>query len=206
MSLPSTVTYGKVVGQFVAFVADTDDSDDLPDSMPLSGSITFTPTAPHVKINEANPNPITVLGTPITGTLDREGYLCSGKIDPATDKLRRGVYLVATDNPDLNPYNWNWAVSYNLRLGPNAVSFPAHEIMVTGSSEVDLTLSSPIPTYGGIAVTKGDMGPQGPQGPTGPQGPQGPQGGPTNIVVVNSFEDAPEGLPEGTIVFSRTGG
>lgn len=78
---------------------------------------------------------------------------------------------------------------------------------------------------------RGERGPEGPQGPPGergPEGPRGPQGdvgipglpgergpmgpegpvgpsGSANIIVVNAFEDAPDGLPEGTLVFSKTG-
>lgn len=31
-------------------------------------------------------------------------------------------------------------------------------------------------------------------------------GGSANIIVVNAFADAPDGLPPGTLIFSTTGG
>lgn len=44
-----------------------------------------------------------------------------------------------------------------------------------------------------------------PSGPRGERGPEGPAGA-ANVVVVPSFENAPAGLPPGTIIFSTTGG
>lgn len=159
-SLPSNVRYGTVVGQFVASVADTPiDEDTLPDSSPMGGTITFTPSVPYVK-NTSNPaNPITIVKTAITAVLDEEGFLCTPTIDPLTNKYKRGITLVATDDPSLNPTGWVWNVDYKLTNGGKLVAGPAkHGISVAMDSITDLTVESPVASSPGDAIVRGPAG------------------------------------------------
>lgn len=197
--LPSNITYGKVVGKFIAAVGDsTNDADYNPDAVALGGTITFTPSAQYIKNNDLG-IPTTILKTSITGFLDSEGYLCLEQIDPDTGKNRRGIELVANDSDGMNPVGWNWNVTYNLTLNGFQVAGPKpHAIDVPSGGVVDLTEASPVPSNSGVPIVrgekgeKGDPGPQGPPGPAGsggsggepvpgPQGPAGPIGpaGPT---------------------------
>lgn len=94
-------------------------------------------------------------------------------------------------------------------------------VWLTGTPE-EPVLNFDLPA--GPAGPQGSVGPEGPRGergetgergpvgadstvpgPVGPRGPEGPAGS-ANVVVVNSFDNAPAGLPPGTLVFSTTGG
>lgn len=160
MALPVNVRYGTVVGQFIASVGDTEsDIDALPDSKPMGGSIVFTPSVPYVK-NVSNPdNPITIVKTSITAILDEEGYICTPTIDPVTLKYIRGIKLVATDDPNLNPVNWTWNVDYRLTDSGKQVAGPArHPISVAMDATVDLTLAAPVASSPGNAIVRGPSG------------------------------------------------
>lgn len=155
--LPNNVTYGKVVGQFIASVADTADANDLPDSVPMGGAITFTPSASIIRSTVLNPNPVTIIKTPIVAVLDADGYLCTPTTVDGVTRLVRGVVLVATDNPNLNPVGWTWSVSYRLTLGGRQVTSPStHPINVPENSTQDLTLVGPVSASGGTSITRGE--------------------------------------------------
>lgn len=169
LSLPDDLTYGTVVGQFIASVNDSpNDADFSPDLAALAGTITFTPSAQYLKYVQGGRS-ITILKTPITGVLDSEGFLCTDQIDPATGTLRRGVSLVANDNLALNPVGWNWTVSYNLRWqGASVVAPRSHAIDVGTGKIADLTEESPVTPSAGTPIVRGIPGPEGPRGPAGP--------------------------------------
>lgn len=182
-NLPSNISYGTVVGQFIASVGDSDDTGFDPDAVPMSGTITFTPTVSDMKNLGAQPNPVTIIKTAITGILDDEGYLCTDQIDPNTNRPKRGVTLVANDDEDLNPVDWVWKVTYRLRHGKFDVAGPKpHPINVPTNEVVDLTVVAPVSESAGAYIIRGPEGPPGPPGPAGSgggepvPGPQGPAG------------------------------
>lgn len=157
--LPSNITFGTIVGQFIASMSDSIDEDFNPDAVPMGGTITFTPSAATVKNVAATPNPITIIKTPIVGVLDDQGYLCTNQYDPDTYKLRRGVILVATDNPNLNPKDWTWIVSYKLTLDGQAIASPAaHPLLIPSGSIQDLAEVAPISSSNGTPVIRGERG------------------------------------------------
>ena len=41
MGLPANISYGTVVGQYIASLADSSDVDKLPEGVPMTGTITF---------------------------------------------------------------------------------------------------------------------------------------------------------------------
>lgn len=157
-SLPSNVTYGTVVGQFIASVADTAvDPDTNPESIAMGGEIVFTPSVPYVKNTAAGKEPVTIIKTAIRGILDNEGYLCTPST--SSSSYPRGVSLVATDDPNINPKGWTWQVTYRLTVNGKSISSPAsHPIKVEGGSQIDLTTASPIPTSKGSAIVRGPAG------------------------------------------------
>ena len=193
--LPSNISYGTIVGQYIASVADSNDIDDKPDAVPLGGTITFIPTATSVKNATASPNPVTIVKTPVEGILDDEGYLCSKQLDPETGKPRRGLVLIANDDPDLNPTGWNYTVVYNLTLNGKAVSSPSkHNIDVKTDVIGDLTLLAPVSAANGVPIIQGPRGERGPQGIPGPEGPRGPKGE-DSIVPGPKGDPGPDGEP-----------
>lgn len=155
MALPSNISYGTVTGQFLAAVADGPDDDKLPEGIPMSGTVTFTPSTPYVYNFGASPNPVTIIKTSIVCQLDSEGYLCS-PYKSVTSPLSRGVTLVATDDPDITPSGWTWTAIYNL-TDPNGmrVNMPNHSFLVPGNQTVDLTTAAPLISSGGTIITRG---------------------------------------------------
>ncbi|MFF0608498.1 hypothetical protein ACFYUD_07515 [Nocardia tengchongensis] len=157
--------YGKVVGRFLANIADGPDIDDLPEFPPLTGVVTFTADAPKVLVAAAQPAPATYVQLPdhYVCELDEFGYL--------TWRGKRGIRLVAP-NADTNPSQWTWRVSFALQFEGETValepfSFTVPEYVAgpdpanpdTGATGlVDLTLVSPVPASSGNAVVRGERG------------------------------------------------
>jgi hypothetical protein len=140
------LVYGTVVGRFLAAIVDAPtDNDDDPDGVPLSGTVTFTPTVTVFTVPKATPAPATVLPMPITAALDAEGYLgVNGK---------RGVNLIATNDPATLPTGFTYAVAFNgLRYNGQPVTYQPFNIEVPSGSVIDLGLVAPVPADGGTAV------------------------------------------------------
>lgn len=183
-ALPSTITYGKVVGRFILAVGDTStDPDVLPDAVAASGVVSFTPALVIGRETSAVP-PTTVIRKVIDCTLNADGDL----IDPVG---QLGVWLTTG----------SYRVAYSL----SGATVPSHVIEVldthTDAAPLDLTVAMPpggnvltpseytelsarIDTLAaaGVVGPAGPAGPagadglQGPAGPTGPMGPAGPTG------------------------------
>lgn len=156
MALPTNISYGTVVGQFLASIADGPDADKRPEGVPMSGTVTFMPSPGYVIDYSATPNPVTILKTPIICRLDDEGYVCAPYAS-AESPLSRGVVLVATDDPDLQPVGWNWTVMYNL-IDPygQQVAMPSQSINVPADTVVDLAYAMNVAASNGTIITKGD--------------------------------------------------
>ena len=158
MALPTNISYGTVVGQFLAALQDGSDPDKLPEGVPMKGTITFVASPVYVLDYSANPNPVTILKTPITCSLDSEGYLC-GPYSASDSPLSRGVPLIATDDPDILPVGWTWSVIFNL-TDPygNRANLPAQNILVPAGQTTDLTTAMNIASANGSVITKGIPG------------------------------------------------
>lgn len=157
--------YGKVVGRFLANIADGPDTGDLPEFMPLSGTLTFTADAPKILVGTAQPAPATYVQLPehYECQLDEFGYL--------TWRGKRGVRLVAPGDAT-NPKDWTWRVSFDLNYDGRPIPMEPYSFVVTeyvagsnpdnpdeGSSGlVDLTLAAPVPASPGNAVVRGERG------------------------------------------------
>lgn len=155
--LPSNVSYGTVVGRFLLAYSDGVDSDQFPDGVPAKGTVLFTPSAPYVKDPTAvvgtTLTPVTILPATIECQLDSDGYLLGS--DGA-----RGVRLVATDDPDLNPTDWTWRVDYRLtdQDGTLTRGIPTHHIELPTNTTVDLTIAAPVPAGNGTYYIVGPRG------------------------------------------------
>ncbi|WP_295787529.1 GDSL-type esterase/lipase family protein [uncultured Microbacterium sp.] len=150
------LTYGRVVGRFVAGVADSDDAGVVPDVVPLAGSVTFTLSAASLRVVSASPVPTTVYPQPVTATLDADGYL--------TQNGTRGVSLLATDDPSTNPTDLQYTVTLSLWTPDgNGVNAPSWRFALPGGTEVDLTQVAPIETpAANTIILKGERGDPGP--------------------------------------------
>jgi lysophospholipase L1-like esterase len=129
-------TFGKVVAQFATFVVDAGDADETPDFSPLKGRVTFTPNTDRIIDN--GPLDAVVMGSsPIVAILDDQGYLST----PAagTQSIRRGIWLPATDNPQMNPTRFQYNVSYELySFDDRPISIPSHIIDMPGNTTLNL--------------------------------------------------------------------
>jgi hypothetical protein len=142
MSLPANVNYGTVTGTFITAVADGPDDDSLPDAVPCTGKVLFTPTASKLLNVTATP-PVTIFPKSIAAVLDVNGAF--------------SVVLVATDDPDLNPVGWQYVVSFAL----SGITVPAFNIDVLMNTTIDLASASPVPAAGGTPIVRGPGMPQG---------------------------------------------
>ena len=157
--------YGKVVGRFLANIADGPDLADLPEFPPLAGVVRFTAEVPKVLVAEAVPAPATYVQLPkyYECSLDEFGYL--------TWRGQRGIRLVAP-NSDTNPTDWTWRVTFEVEYEGERVQIDPYSFHVTeyvpgpdpenpdvGSSGlVDLTTVSPVPSTSGAGVVRGPRG------------------------------------------------
>lgn len=146
-TLPSNVNYGQVVGQLLEAWGDgainPGDADVLPDAKACTGTVRFTAKPTYVVDATATPNPVTIFPKVVTCKLDSNGYL----LDPDSNP---GVYLVADDDPDLNPTGWTWNASFNLDGIPQF----SRDFSVGVGAIVDLAtiLGNSIPTDGGTGT------------------------------------------------------
>jgi len=124
----------------------------------MKGTVTFVASPVYVLDYTANPNPVTILKTPITCSLDSEGYLCA-PYSASDSPLSRGVPLIATDDPDILPIGWTWSVIYNL-TDPygNRANLPTQNIAVPSGVTTDLTTAMNIAAANGSIITKGATG------------------------------------------------
>lgn len=100
-----------VTGQFIVGVSDGPDGDDEPDLIPARGTVVFTASVPYLLNLTATPNPVAILHTAITAVLDDKGYLCTPEADDPTKPGRRGIRLIATDDPGVSTTGWTWTAT-----------------------------------------------------------------------------------------------
>lgn len=197
--------YGRVTGLFEAVIEDSTDAGDAPDTVPLSGTVTFTPSYSNIRVTHADvtkrrlvylePVPAKVTDGVLT---DREG--------------KPGVSLLATTGRDggMVPYDLAWNASFNLtrtdgveiQSQPKSVWASVYPDVTTAISDflpdkidnkqvvitnVDRSTLLKVSEYvdsiedliGEIKDIRDNgaiVGPIGPAGPTGIQGERGPTG------------------------------
>lgn len=131
--------FGKVVAQFTTALVDSSDPDLLPDLVGMRGSITFTLNTAKVIDASATPNPVVITPVPIKGVLNVDGYLCTPLADGSAGA--EGIWLMATDDPDLNPTDLQYIVSYALTdPAGKKVPVPSHTLALPTDTTIDLAL------------------------------------------------------------------
>lgn len=132
------ISYGTIVGRLVIGQADGTDPDDLPDLIPLQGSVQIEANANKIVDPDG---PYLIARTSFKAVLDSEGYLCT----PAADGTAgtRGMKVLATDSAT-NPTGFQYNVSYTLKDQSQAqVRVDSHLIAVPTGETVDLALVIP---------------------------------------------------------------
>lgn len=156
------IGYGVVHGRFLAGVLDDKDPvvnpappgfepEVAPDAEPLSGYVTFSATAPVVRVVGATPAPATLFPQSLRVYLDDEGYLSRDG--------SRDITLWATDDPDGNPVNWQWRVTFSLDHKGHGVYHAPFNFELPTDSIVDLTVVAPLVTPSpGTIIIQGPPG------------------------------------------------
>lgn len=139
--VPSQVNYGQVVGHFVQFVADTTDPDNVPDEVPLSGTITLTPLTKIIRFASTNPPRLAVAQTVVCPVINGDIYPPTTKeTDLAT--VPPGVWVIATDQPLGDPNLVQWQANFSflgIQSQPNQVIFN-----VQSNTVCDLSVAYPV--------------------------------------------------------------
>lgn len=158
VSAPSNLSYGKVVWQTVSDIEDGSDPDVLPDFIAPTGTVTFVASMIAGRDITATPNPVTVVRDPIVAVLDDQGYLCTPDPDDQSVAGARGLWLIATDDPDLNPADWVYNVVYAIKgKDGRAIPLRSHQIYVPTytadpDNAVDLTSVGPVDNAATIGI------------------------------------------------------
>lgn len=147
--------FGTVTGRIVATIADRlGDPDVNPDVVPVTGRVRFTPS---VDAAISSTEGAIVLPTPIDADLDSEGYLSVNG--------ERGVSLVATDSPDLNPTGFTYTVTFiDLKFDKFPLAYKSFSIALPAGSTVDLSTVTPVGSSNGAIIIRGAQGEPGPAG------------------------------------------
>lgn len=124
MPLPANFQTCTVTGKFIDIQGN-----------PVSGSLTFTPQPTALLDQDVT----TIIVTkPFTATLDSSGAF--------------SIVLPATDDPDINPVDWTYAVSENFLGGRK------YNIYAPQSTTIDLSIVSPVPSSPGSGIVRGPQG------------------------------------------------
>lgn len=133
MPLPANVSYGKVIGRYILAVGDGGDAGSDPDSVSAVGTATFTPSAAVLNDTTSTP-PTSILPQSVVCAFDANG-------DIIDSEGNVGVWLLATDDPDISPLNWTWRVVLSFAGIASPISF---SFSLPSDETVDLTLVTPL--------------------------------------------------------------
>ena len=138
-AVPSEVNYGRITAHFVAFLADLEDDDLIPDEIPLNGTVILTPTVGILKFPNTVPPRTAVIQTVRCPLIEGHLYPPDTPIDGPFPPVP-GVVVVASDQPAGLPDVVQWTASFSLEntsAQPNPVTFnvPANGVVVVVSTE-----------------------------------------------------------------------
>jgi len=141
VSLPAEVLFGTVIGSHFAAVVDGSDTGTDPDSVALTGQVTFTPDLVDGTGRWNGRLLITTSTPPVMLT-----------VQPVPVELTAGAYsvsLIATDIADALPTAFTWTASFNLSANGAPVSIPPVTFVLPSGTTVDVTLVAPVSTSDG---------------------------------------------------------
>ena len=134
MGMPSNIGYGRVVGRLIRAVLDGQDVNETPDGVPIpDAQVTFTADVTHARNRHADP-PVTIFFDPVVVETDSDGMI-------ATRDGQVGVWLVATDDADIDPMIGAYVVTVTAPSIPRLL----WRIAVPEGETVDLATAIPVP-------------------------------------------------------------
>lgn len=147
--LPADLPTGLVTGQFYFVSEDAADADTDPDLTVVSGNVTFTCSAPLLRVPT---KAASVIPLEFKAKFDANGQLVSAS-DPTA-----GIRLPATDSSLYNPTGFTWHVSFDLTKVSNGHTIrglDSFDIQVPTGGTIDLTTAMPISTSPGVLTVQG---------------------------------------------------
>lgn len=142
-SLPGNVSVCGVKGHFAYARLVPGDADGVMDLVPVEGLIvTLTPSPTYLLDATATP-PTVIVPEPLVLTTDSNGDLRD--VDGNST-----AYVIASDDPDLNPHDWTYNVAFS---GVGSTAFRAYAVAFPSGQTVDLSLVTPIPAALGVSVS-----------------------------------------------------
>lgn len=141
MALPTNVEFCEVTGRFLRAVLDSTDPDRDPEGVPLEGlRVTFTAgISPALVRNVSAVPPVMIVVDPIVVFTDADGVLVDAD-------GTAGVFLVASDDPDLDPSGWTYSVDVRNTAGATITRF---SFVAPSGGSVDLATVVPVPASPG---------------------------------------------------------
>lgn len=134
MGMPSNIGYGRVVGRLIRAMLDGPDVNETPDGVPIpNAQVTFTADVTHARNRHADP-PVTIFFDPVVVETDSDGMI-------ATRDGQAGVWLVATDDTDIDPMIGAYVVTVSAPSIPRL----SWRIAVPEGETVDLATAIPVP-------------------------------------------------------------
>jgi len=144
VDIPAEVLWGQITGYFTQALADTSDVGTIPDAIPMSGSITITPSPNYIKFATTTPPQMITL-RPVELVLEN-GYL---KAPDAANPDE--VFVLASSQPAGSPTNVVWRVSFNFE-GLASNEQPADAIIdVPAGGVVNIVTAMPADPDPGIS-------------------------------------------------------
>ena len=134
MGMPSNIGYGRVVGRLIRAMLDGPDVNETPDGVPIpNAQVTFTADVTHARNRHAVP-PVTIFFDPVVVETDSDGMI-------VTRDGQAGVWLVATDDTDIDPMIGAYVVTVSAPSIPRL----SWRIAVPEGETVDLATAIPVP-------------------------------------------------------------
>lgn len=104
--------------------------------------VRFAPAYPFVTNTTALPSPVVIATAPRTLQTDADGYLSDpdAGFDSAGMGLDRNPKVISSDDPDIQPHDWPYLVTFH---GPGATNFRAFRTPLMSDATVDIASLTP---------------------------------------------------------------
>jgi hypothetical protein len=147
---PPNTNYCKIVGNFKAFIADNQDSDDLPDFVPMVGTGFIWPNITLTKNTQVGYKS-TYFNSRVPVSVDLDGDLSQGG---------RKYVMVLAESSVLNPSSFNYSIQLELAAQgeSNFRQYGPYAFDITPGGVVDIADVIPVSAYGGLPITQGPQG------------------------------------------------
>lgn len=116
--------------------------DAVPLFIPIVGlQVRFAPAYPFVTNTSATPTPLVIATTPRTFQTDAGGYLSDpdSGFDGNGMGLNRNCLVISSDDPDINPHDWSYLVTFH---GTGGTNFRAFRTPAQSDTTVDIAVLS----------------------------------------------------------------